>query len=802
MRTLTTPKDGSRCRHCRLVVPEGATTAPFCCAGCQVVHGLLVDQGLERYYELADRIVGTPAAAAPDTPDPKAWLDPLLEASSAAADGALVELDLDVQGVHCSACVWLMEETFRRSNGGGSITVNPAVGRVSLAYRKGAFELRSWISNVEAFGYRFGPPLKQSRPATTDLPLRLGVSAALAINIMLFSVSFYFGLTPAEGEIFDLFSKLSALLATAVVAIGGWPFFRTAFFGLRRGVAHLDLPIAVGILLVFVTSLARMRDGRGDLAYFDSLAIFITLMLTGRFIQERIIERNRRFLLEDDGVAGMFVRRREGERLQAVPVAAVRAGDRLLVAPGELIPVACLLAGTNGGAISRDWIDGESEARPVAAGDPVPAGSFNAGSGALELLATEAFTQSALAALLNPRSASQRPTRAGLRERIGRWWVAGVFLAAVTAIVLWWPHGPDRALEITAAVLVVTCPCAIGIALPLAQELTLQRLRRQGFFVRHRNVLDHLPAVRRVVFDKTGTLTLRRLQLDRPDILLALPADIRRVAYDLAARSSHPAARAIAAALETSGGALSADFPSREVPGQGVEVELKGITWRLGRRSWASGIVGDDPVLTRDREVVAELGLRETTRPDARAEIRRLTRDGVEVWLMSGDEQSRVDRLAADLQIPSERAIGGLSAAAKAERVRALDRSDTLYLGDGVNDALAFEASLVAGTPAVDRPVMPGRCDFFLLGEGISALSTAIAGARSLERVTRHLLAAALLYNALAVGASLAGWVSPLVAAIAMPSSTIALIAYTLARLAGRPSQPQPSPIRLAEVAS
>jgi Cu2+-exporting ATPase len=785
-----------------LVIPEGATTAPFCCSGCEVVHGLLVDQGLERYYELADRIVGTPAAAPSGTPTPRAWLDPLLEASSAAAEGELVELDLDVQGVHCSACVWLMEETFRRCNGGGSITVNPAIGRVSLAYRKGMFELGSWLNNVEAFGYRFGPPLKQNRPSTTDLPLRLGVCAALAVNIMLFSVSFYFGLTPAEGEIFDLFSRLSAVLATAVVVIGGWPFFRTAFFGLRRGVAHLDLPIAVGILLVFVTSLARMRDGRGDLAYFDSLAIFITLMLTGRFIQERIIERNRRFLLEDDGVADMFVRRREGERLATVPVAAVRAGDRLIVAPGELIPVACLLAGTNGGAISRDWIDGESEARPVGAGDPVPAGSFNAGAGALELLATEAFTQSALAALLTPRSAGQRPTRAGLRERIGRWWVAGVFLAAATAIAIWWPHGPDRALEITAAVLVVTCPCAIGIALPLAQELTLQRLRRQGFFVRHRSVLDHLPAVRRVVFDKTGTLTLRRLELERPERLLALPDDARRVAYDLAARSSHPASRAIAAALESRGAVLSADFPSQEVVGQGVEVELDGARWRLGRRSWATGAAGDDPVLARGGELVAELGLREVARPDARAEIQRLAGNGVEIWLMSGDDQGRVDRLAASLAIPADRAFGGLSPQAKAERVRALDRADTLYLGDGVNDALAFEAALVAGTPAVDRPVVPGRCDFFLLGEGISALSTAIAGAGSLERVTRHLLAAALLYNALAVSASLAGWVSPLVAAIAMPSSTIALITYTLARLAGNPSDPQPAPIRLAEVAS
>ncbi len=803
---MPTAPSAERCRHCHQPIPPGIDCGPFCCHGCAAVYALLLDQGLTRYYELAgDR----PAPAAnPALGRSLGWLEPLLEPEGERGAGDLRSLRLDVQGIHCAACVWLIQETFRRRDGGAAVTVNPALGQVALTYRPGRFDPRRWIADVEAFGYRFGPPRKTASRASIDLPLRLGVTAALTANVMLFSLSFYFGLAPAEGEIFRLFSALSLLLSTAAVLVGGWPFFRSALQGLKRGVLHLDLPIAVGILFVYATSLARMREGRGDLAYFDTLNVFITLMLAGRFVQERALERNRRFLLEDDGAEGLYVRRIEGERLATAPVVRVRAGDRLLVAPGDLVPVDARLLDP-AAQVSTDWIHGESEPRAAAAGATVAAGSFNAGREAFHVEALGDFADSPLVALL--RQPPPRPARGArhrrLWDRLARGWVAAVGAFAALGFALWLPQGFDRGLDVAAALLVVTCPCAIGIAVPLAYELTLHRLRRVGFFVRGEDLLDRLTRVRKILFDKTGTLTLGRLELADPDALARLDAAARDAAYNLAARSAHPASAAVAAALAAAGARYDPTARVTERPGQGLEWRRPDGVWRLGRADWALGGTGPAPpdgesgtALARDGERVAAFPLREVLRPEARRDLAELARRGYEIWLVSGDAPAKVAALAAALGLPAARALAGQTPEEKAAAVARIDREDTLYLGDGVNDALAFERALAAGTPAIDRPVMPGKSDFFLVGEGLAPLGVALDEAARLRRVVRSLLAASIAYNALAVAAALAGWVSPVVAAVAMPASTLLLVARTVWGLGPRRRRRRaPAALALAE---
>jgi P-type Cu2+ transporter len=434
--------------------------------------------------------------------------------------------------------------------------------------------------------------------------------------------------------------------------------------GLRQGVAHLDLPIAAGIALVYLSSLAQMRGGRGDLAYFDTLGIFITLMLAGRLLQERLLERNRRFLLEDDGVQGLLVRRVEEAQIAVRPAAAVRAGDRLLVAPGELVPVDATL--DDDADVSTDWINGESTPRALAAGETVQAGSFNAGSAAFAARAATDFDASPLVALL--ATAATRGTggpHGRLWQRLARWWVAGVVVVALAGFALWLPHGGERALAVAAAILVVTCPCAIGIAVPLAYELTLHGLRRRGAYVRGFDLLDRLPRIRRIVFDKTGTLTLGELELVDPSALVGLPAPARDVAYNLAVRSAHPASRAVTAALAASGARFLDDAAVRERPGHGVEWRRDDGLWRLGASAWATGEAGDTPVLARDGRLVTRLELGERLRPDAARELGELTRRGYELWLLSGDEPGRVAALAERLGVPAQRALGALSPEAK-----------------------------------------------------------------------------------------------------------------------------------------
>ena len=802
---------GAACKHCGSPIPDDASApAEFCCAGCETVFGLLVGNDLTRYYDLSRGEV-LPVAGS-DRARSHAWLEPVLEKAEAAASlsgGAVCQADLDVQGIHCAACVWLMSELFRRREGGAFFTVNPALGKARLAWKRGAFDVGAFVREVEQFGYLLGPSRKQPRPASRDLVMRLGVCTAATMNVMLFSVSFYFGLDALDPATFHLFTRLSLVLAGVVVAVGGWPFFKGSWSALRRGVLHLDLPIALGILLVFAASFVQAAQGNGHHSYLDTLCTFVTLMLVGRWLQQRVLDRNRQYLLQDDGADGLSVRRREGALVQVVPAPKVRAGDRLVIAPGDLVPVAVKLSGS--GSFSLDWITGEPDARTFAPGSTVPAGAFNAGRCAAEVVADEAFAESVLPALLSARPRSQGLTESEkFFDKLARVYVVSVLALAAAGFALWFyglHAGLERAVDVAAALLVVTCPCALGIAIPLAGELVQARLRKLGVLVRASDLLDRLQRVRHVVFDKTGTLTLGRLELDQPARLRSLSPEALDAAYDLASRSNHPVSRCLAPHLAAAGGRADAEAAVEELPGQGVQLVRGGAVWRLGSAGFArQGVAPASPgetLLARDGVVLFRFVTREAVRAGAARQLAALRTAGLDVRLLSGDEPGRVEAFARSLGLPASAAFGGLSPQQKAEAVWALDPagpSCTLFIGDGVNDSLAFAAALCAGTPAIDRPVMPGKADFFLLGEDLGALGELLHSAARHRVVVRNILAIAFAYNALAIAVCLAGLMTPLAAAIAMPASSISILLYAAGALAGsRSTTTQPASARLLQ---
>lgn len=738
------------------------------------------------------------------------WLDSQLERAKAVA-GERLSLELDVQGVQCAACVWLMSELYQRRGGGAGLEVNPALGKVSLRCARN-FDVAGWVRHVESFGYQFGPPHAAKKAGTDPLTLRLGISAALGLNVMLFSLSFYFGLSPSDGDVFNLFIWLSLALSTVTVAVGGWPFFAAAVRGFKAKVLHLDLPIALGIVLVWAVSVVQALGGHGHLLYLDTLNVFITLMLLGRWLQVRLVERNRRYLLEDDGADGLWVRRLEGQALVTVNAPKLKAGDAVLVAPGDVVPLDGVLASPSA-ELATEWMTGEPSSSLLQLGAAVSAGSVNVGRAAFMLTASQDFAQSQLVTLL------RRPVQRGhlytrFWDALARRWVVTVLGVSTAGFLAWLSEGVARATDVAAGLLVVTCPCAIGLAIPLAYEFTQQRLRSHGFFSRAEDLFDRLLAVRTVIFDKTGTLTLGRLELCAPQAIEALSPAASAAAYNLSARSNHPVSRCLFAALEKQNAAFVPGLDIIEEPGAGLTWRTaEGHIWRLGKPSWA--LSGGAPladvagvtvaVLSYDGALVSDLSVRETLRAGAAAEVAALSARGLQVWLLSGDRQSRVATMAERLGLAPQQAIGDLSPEAKAEQVKQLDRRDTLYLGDGVNDALAFEAATVAGTPAVDRPVLPARSDFFLLGEGIGGLREGLEAAAQLRATVRQLLAIALVYNLAAVAAGMAGALTPLRAAVAMPLSTLSLLAFTTWRLGRRTSAARtvalPSPMpRAAEV--
>ncbi|MEZ4394091.1 MAG: heavy metal translocating P-type ATPase metal-binding domain-containing protein [Polyangiales bacterium] len=772
------------CAHCGAETEGGAR---FCCIGCRAVSSLLSARGLERYYDL--RGESSAPASAPRAHRDLKWLDAMESSLRGASRAQCVELDL--QGIQCAACVWLQEELFKRHAADGAgldISVNPALGKVELLVAPG-FDLRGYIEDVEQFGYLFGPAVKRAKQGSSGLLGRVGLSIALALNAMLFSIPLYYGLH--EGTVYGVFRWAAFLLATASVGVGASVFARSAWQGARRGVLHLDVPIALGAVLGYLGSAAHFFAGRDQGAYFDTVTTFIALMLVGRWLQERVLDRNRMQLLADDGTDALLARRVVDGRMGVIPCADIAAGDVLLVAPGDLVPVAATLRDAEA-SVSLDWIDGESAPRAKVQGEELPAGSFNVGARAVTVEAREPFADSRLPNLLR-----RTVERDGEAPRASAWWnkLTKVYVLAVLALatlgfVGWYLVTGElsRAAQVATSVLVVTCPCAFGIATPTAYELVQAGLRRLGLFVRSAGFLDRMTEVRRVVFDKTGTLTTGALTLRDPDGLRALDPEARRALGNMVARSLHPRSAAVREALAIDGEVvLDESLAVSEETGRGVEMSHEGRRYRFGRGDWAaSGGDPDSTLFSVDGEVLARLDAVERLRPDAAHELRRLTDDGYEVWILSGDAPERVQRMAEALGIAPERAVGGCSPEDKAAWLDAHDRGDTLMIGDGINDVLAAQRAHCALTPAVDRPFMPARTDAWFVTPGLRPVRLALRAAHALRGTVRRNLAVATVYNTAAVGLCLAGRMSPLLAALLMPLSSLSILAATIAALSPR----------------
>lgn len=770
--------DAARCKHCGLVVPDQRRSTGYCCAGCEAVASLLEQEGLQRFYDLGGRGLG----AVGDAPRQQAldWL-PELEAQRRQADGNVC-LTLDVQGIRCAACVFVLQELWKRQPGALSLRLDASMGRATLLYRGDEDTARRFAARAAQFGYPMAPAAAAPQ-RDRSLMLRLGVCAALAMNAMILAVAHYAGLADSDPDISAVFSWVELALATLSVATGGPVFFAAAWSGLRAGLVHMDLPISLGLLLAYGGSVHGHFTGGAT--YFDTVAMFTALMLGGRFLQQRSLERSRGLVLASDGAEHLRARRIVGAQVERVPVAQVQPGDVLLLAPGDLVPVQGRLDAA--AELSLDWINGESEPRLFEAGAAVPAGAFLAGRRAVRLCAERTYLQSGLAEILSapPIDREDPHGRVKFWSRLSRWYSAGVLAAAAIGAAIWLVVDPSRALPVAVALLVISCPCAFGLAAPLAFHLALMQLRRRGIFVRTRTLLDKLGRVRKVLFDKTGTVThggLRAAALQEPD------AEHLPLLSTMAASSNHPASQAVLAALGPTA-AFDAGLSVEEVPGQGMVARRGGVEFRLGGPRFCG--VAPSPhalrecVLAADGQAKARYLLEEDFRDGAAAEIQALLARGLEVRLLSGDRKDRVQLAAASLGLPAAAAEGELSPQQKAERVRALDRSDTLMLGDGLNDAPAFAEAWCAGTPALDRPVLPHRADFFFRSANAGAVTAALDLAARYRQTVRANLLLALLYNGATLTLGVLDMVTPLSCAVLMPLSSLALIVHTTLRLGG-----------------
>ncbi|MFO0661067.1 MAG: heavy metal translocating P-type ATPase metal-binding domain-containing protein [Polyangiaceae bacterium] len=780
---LSTSAERTDCAHCGQPLGAGRV-GEFCCTGCQAARSLLQTCNLERYYELRDG-VGAPVdhrTKAQSEP----WLDEII-ASLEARKGETVPVLLDIQGLHCAACVWLLERLFER-RGGSSILVNPGVGSMRMLVPAGSFDLLGYVQDVRSLGYGLGPHAKQEKPSgNRGLILRLGISIALAMNVMLFSLPLYFGLV--EGPVFQMMRLVAWGLTTTAVLVGGSVFFQSAWRSLRLGLAHLDQPIALGIALAYSGSTYSLFFQNGRAAYLDTVTVFTTLMLLGRFLQERAIESNRRGLLADDGIDQLDARVVVDGNPKVVKFGEVKEGDTLLLLPGELCPVDAEVLEARGAAtISREWITGESRHDQVTAGQQIPAGATLVSGRALLMNATCDFAQGRLSALLGSRAdANEGPSDVA---RATKWWraltryyVAGVLSVATLGGSAWLLAGAggQRAIEVTVAILVVTCPCAFGIATPLAYEIVQTRLRKRGTWIRSARLLDRAVDVHKVVLDKTGTLTLGELQVDEAPVL-ALGDRDQHALWNMVARSTHPKSAVLRKILAVSALSFDANADVEEVPGRGLELRDEASVYRLGSRSWTgvSSEQAGDLFFTRNGEQLFALTTREVARADAPGAVQTLRSRGYELHLLSGDNEARVIDLAKELAIETSKAKASATPEDKAHYLESIDANDTLMVGDGINDAGAIRRAWCSATPAAELPFLPSRADVSVHGPLMSGVVDLLTSANGLRKVVRRTLSVTTAYNVITVGLSVAGLMSPLLCAAVMPLSSLSVVAYVI----------------------
>lgn len=764
------PADHTCCRHCGAeLINDNMRTSGFCCAGCSYVYRLVHEHGLDSYYRIKNAIT-TPVDAAVFQSRDFSWLEQLQAEAENAAEGATPRLVLGIQGISCAGCVWLIERLFQQLPGARQINVNAQLGEMELQWTAGEFSAAGFGRELHAFNYLVGPPdTNAAEPESRPLIRRIGLCAAFALNVMLFTLPTYFGMEQSF-EYARLFGTLSLLFGTLAFLVGGGYFIQRAWQGLRLRILHIDLPISLGLIGAYLGSLYGWFTAKETYVYFDFVSTFVVLMLIGRWAQVMAVERNRRRLLaRQPRLQELTLLHADGSTSTIRPDA-LQTGQQFLLRAGQQLPVESQL-GPLSGTFSLASINGESEPRTFQPGQRVPAGAVNLGLDPVALIARQIWADSLLAELTQTRVTPG--TRHVLLERIIQGYLIGILSVAAGAAMYWYFNTGDILLTgaVVTAVLVVSCPCAIGLAFPLAEEMAAVALRRRGVFVRESSLWTKLARVRRIVFDKTGTLTLETPVLQNPEAISTLTTTARNALYTLVYNSPHPVSQCLLENLLATGSTPEMQAGDvRETIGQGVELG----DWSLGRSGWKTAATNNKgTALVHAGRLIAQFETLDSVRADAVAEMTALKSRGLDLHILSGDQTGKVWALARALEIPTAHAHGGMTPQDKAEWLTNHDRQDTLMLGDGANDSLAFDAAYCRGTPVVHRGILEQKADFYYLGRGIGGIR-ALFEINAVRRRTEFvILIFSVLYNLLAVGLAVTGQINPLVAAILMPVNSL-----------------------------
>lgn len=702
----------------------------------------------------------------------------------------LSHIDLAIEGISCAGCMSKIERGLSAMPDVTLARVNFTDRRVALEWKQGALDPTRFIDRLAELGYKAHPfePVRAEAIETEQASFLLrclGVAAFAAMNVMMLSVPVWSGNVDMIPEQRDFFHWLSALIALPAAAYSGQPFFRSALRALRARSTNMDVPISIGIVLALGMSVVETFH-HAEHAYFDAALMLITFLVAGRYLDQSMRRRTR-------AVAGNLAALKAETAMKffntdvicEVPVAAVHAGDIVLLRPGERSAVdGSVIEGQS--KIDQSLITGETLPVKAGPGTAVYAGTLNL-SGALRVRVAAASDGTLLAeiARLLENAVQVRSRYVQLADRASRLYAPVVHATAFLTMIGWVAFGASwhDAVISAIAVLIITCPCALGLAIPAVQTVASGAMFRAGVLLNSGDAIERLADVDRVVFDKTGTLTLPELDVANA---ASIPGNVFDVAGRLALASHHPVAVAVARAARAKTPLAGVE----EVAGQGVRGFADGLEVRLGRPSFcgADGLANEilcrDPeasvVAFRHGEACHVFAVRQRLRPDAAASIVALQQFGIGFEILSGDREPAVRHAARSLGIHEWRA--GVTPADKIARIDELKRQGfkVMMVGDGMNDAPALAAAHVSISPVTATHLSQATADLVFLGDRLAPVVVAIDLSRKALRLMRQNLWLAAGYNFLAVPLAIAGLATPLVAAAAMSGSSLLVILNAL----------------------
>ncbi len=707
----------------------------------------------------------------------------LLTLSRKLGDGSR-QLEFAVPDAHCAACIRSIETGLDALPQVKSARVNLSKRRVRVVFDPEAgrpAEIAPAIRSAGYHNYVLDPASEEDGGSgLRELVKALAVAGFAAGNIMLFSVSVWSGANEATR---DLFHWISAVIAFPAIAYAGQPFFRSAWRAVRVGRTNMDVPISIGVILATALSLFETINS-GRHAYFDASATLLFFLLAGRTLDYLMRERARSAITNLARIAPRGATRvHEDGRREYLPLKEIEPGMVLELRAGERVPVDSDVVSA-GASFDTSIVNGESAPCLVGAGDEVMAGANNLG-GLVQLIAKKRSEDSLLARMVALMEAAEgaKTRRRRIADRAAAVYAPVVHTIAIATFLGWGLFSGDwhNALLNAVAVLIITCPCALALAVPIVHVVAAGKLFEGGVLMKDGAALERAAEADSVAFDKTGTLTVGQPRLVSQHIEGEAAGHAAAV---LAAASTHPLSRALVRVLDR-GETVATDVA--EKPGQGVEGTIGGRNWRLGNRQWC-GLDGDDADttavwLSSEGLAMATFRFEDEVRSDAREAVRELGAIGLPVRLISGDALQPVAAVAARVGITDAR--GKLQ---PEDKVGDVERGHTMMVGDGINDAPALRAAHVSMAPSTAADIGRSAADFVFTGGRLGAVPLVIGTARRAAAIVNQNLVVAIGYNAVAVPLAICGQVTPMIAAIAMSASSLIVVANALRLRLGRTS--------------